>query len=229
MSGSEEEAAGRRHGFDGWELYFLGRHGVLGSDPAAAAAAAYFFPVAHVRSNYERALAVLTPEQAVAEYLMVCHEWGRTHLADFVDVAALADLLEPVVDAAATAGCPLFAAWRTLDRPAEPPARCVHLTHLLREHRGGLYGLAVVASGLDPLTAILTAPGTRETSEAHALEYGWAGPYPVVTDNDRERARRAEALSDDLASHAYAVLNDRERDDLVRLLNSAESHRLRMT
>lgn len=221
MVGEAEERATADAGLVGWQLYFLARHGVLGDvDADVVTAVACFFPADVVGENWEAARAVLTPEQAVGRYLELLHGWGRERLAGFAGVGRLADLAERLVDGADVTGLPLFAGWRAVPLPADPPARCAQLMQVLREHRGACHAVAVVASGLPPLTAILANTG----GETNARDYGWQPPFPAVSDADRALRARAEELTDDLATAAYDALDRAERDELVALLDAAHRH-----
>ena len=216
MTGESEEAATEAAGLEGWQLYFLGRHGVMGDvDADVITAVAYVFPPARVRSEWEAARRTLTPEEAVRRYAEVCHEWGRSKLAAFDGAERLIDLAGRVVDAVDVAGLPLFAGWRALPQPADTPARCAHLMQLLREHRGACHGLAVVALGLHPLVAILL-----DRAE-NAEEYGWERPYPTVTDHDRQLRAQVEEVTDDLVTPPYTALTPAEQGELLDLLSAA--------
>jgi len=109
------------------------------------------------------------------------------------------------------------AAFRGLAGHAPPPddlaGRAAQLGHVLREHRGGAHGVAVLAPGLSPLEAVVANGGT----ETAAL-YGWSEPYP---DPDPGRAAEAEALTDALAAPAYDALSPGERETLLGLLDAA--------
>src|SRR5215204_179170 len=75
MSSDLEEAASAAAGLDDWQLYFLGRHGVLGDvHPEVVRAAAYVFPVERIADQWDAARAVMTPEEATQSYLAVCHQ-----------------------------------------------------------------------------------------------------------------------------------------------------------
>ena len=69
---------------------------------------------------------------------------------------------------------PLFAGWRAAPRPADLPALTGHLLQVLREHRGGVHGLAVLASGLTPLEAC--AGSATEFYKPQSV--GWTDPLP---------------------------------------------------
>jgi hypothetical protein len=216
MTGESEEVATEAAGLEDWQLYFLGRHGVLGDvDADVITAAAYVFPPDRVRSQWEAARRTLTPEEAVRRYAEVCHEWGRSELKAFDGAERLTDLAGRVVDAVAVAGLPLFAGWRALSLPADPLAKCAHMMQLLREHRGACHGLAMVALGLHPLVAILL------DKAENAEEYGWERPYPTTTDHDRQVRAQVEEVTDDLVTPPYASLTAAELRELLDLLGSA--------
>ena len=229
MGSPEEEAASAAAELPGWQLYFLGRHGVLGDvDPDVIVAAAYVFPADHFRHEWTEARAVMTPHEALERYVAVCHGWGEDRLNGFADAARLAELGQGVIDAADVIGLPLFAGWRAMQVPTGDDARavarrCAHVCQVLREHRGACHCVALAALQLDPLMAILANPeGGRP--EANAAEYGWQPPFPVPTDDDRELRGRVEELTDDLVAPAYDALTRDEQAEFVSLLQAAQAH-----
>lgn len=227
MSSPLEEAAGEAAGFDDWQLYFLGRHGVLGDvDPEVVRAAAYVFSADRVRDQWASARSAMTPAEATAQYLAICHQWGREELAGFAGADRLAELGRRVVDHADVVAMPLLAGWCALPVPpvqhgsAENAAeRCAQVCQLLREHRGACHGVALAALNLPPLLAILTNGG-----EENALEYGWLPPFPTPTDDDRALRDRVEQLTDDIVAVGYDALTEQEQQELLELLTSAHRH-----
>ena len=214
MISIEAKAAGKAAGLRGRELYFGGRCGVLGDvDADVVVAAAAFWPPEVVRPAWEAALAAGPAREQASAYANVCHAWGRRVLAGQRHLGRLAELLARVADAADVVGAPLFAGWRALPRPADPPARVAHLAHVLREQRGGLHAVAVLASGLTPLQAVVAGP----RGAVNARFFGWPQPYPDPTAY-RAARERAEALTDELVAPAYARLAPAEADELVELL-----------
>ncbi len=223
MTGPEEEAATEAAGLEGWQLYFLGRHGVLGDvDADVVLAAAYVFPADHLRREWEGARQKMTAAEGLEKYLALCHTWGEDHLADFPGAGRLADLGQAVIDASDVVALPLFAGWRAVPVPTSAGARCAHVCQVLREHRGACHGVALAALQLDPLLAILTNLG----GEANAIDYGWQPPFPAPTDEDRALRDRAEVLTDDLVAPAYGALGSSERSELLDLLQAAQAHSL---
>lgn len=215
---SREAVTGAKDaGVDPWAYYTIGRCGVLGDPPAQVVTAALaFFPHEVAADSWRRGRAVLTPEQGVASYLDACRSWGRRMLSTVDGLDQLADLLERVVGAADRAGLPLFAGWAALPLPDDPPARVAQLLQVLREHRGGLHTIAVLAAGLTPLEAVLSsAEGAR-----NAEFFSWPEPYPDVTHLAARRSE-VEAATNRLAAAAWSVLSETERAAAVELLPGA--------
>jgi hypothetical protein len=223
MISREAKAYANEVGLTGWAPYFRGRCGVLGDvDADVVASAAGFFPVETVRDAWE-AGSGLSAATAAARYAVVAHEFGRRKLADFAEPARLADLLQLVVDGGDVIGAPLFAGWRAMRLPEDDRARVVQLAHVVRELRGGLHVVAVLASGLSPLEAVVSGGSTNlRDGEPNAEYFGWPRPYPEVTEEVRRRRADAERLTDDLMAPAFAALDKTEADELVALLEKAE-------
>lgn len=221
MIDRETSVAGKALGLRTLGFYFGGRGGALGVvDADVVAAAMTFFPPDHVRELWNQAAAVLPPTEVAVHYAGACHTWGRANLGapDLTPLERLCTLAERVIAAADPAGRPLFAAWRAMPMPDDPPARAAHLLHLLREHRGGSHALAVLASELSPLQAIVAGPhGT-----AHARFFGWPEPYPDAAPL-LERWQTAEEITDRLVAVAYGALSEDEGDELATLLGATRA------
>lgn len=217
MRSRATRAKGAEIGLPDWLIYVAGRNGVLGDvDADVVTAAMVFFPAPWVRQQWDAARVVMAPAEALAEYAQTCHAWGRARLAEVESADRLAALLARVADAADPAGCPLFAGWRALPLPDDPPARLAQLTMVLREQRGNLHALAVLAQGLSPLEALMAGPA----GQGNAAFFSWPEPYP---DPEPLRARwqAAEAATERLVAPAFAALDEREREELVGLLHGA--------
>lgn len=215
------KAAATEQGLDGvWTSYFAGRCGVLGAvDADVVVAGLGFYPADVVRIGWEASWKSTSPARSGARYAQACHEWGRVKLAGLDGCGRIAELAGTVAAAADVAGLPLFAAWRAVPLPADDEARAAQAIHVLREHRGGLHAIAVLAAGLTPLQAILAGPG----GEGNAAFFGWPGPYEDVSGLAATRAA-AEVTTDTLADRAYAVLDDTEQAELADLLDKAVAH-----
>jgi len=206
---------GAELGFEGMDFYVAGRGGALGAVDAEVVAAAFvFFNAEAVRTGWEQAGRVMPPHTAAREFAACAAAWGEAYLPDDLDAVRLAALAGKVIAAASPAAVPLFAAWRAMAVPSEPKAAALHQMNVLRELRGGLHGVAVLGSGLDPLEAVMVS------SPGMAPVFGWVEPYPEA---DPHRARWAEAqtLTDRLMAAPLAVLDDDELDEFVALADEA--------
>jgi hypothetical protein len=204
---------GEELGLQAFPFYYLGRCGVLGDvEPEIVPTITVFFPPALVAKSWRKGRAVLSPADAAEAYAEACRDWGRTHLAAAEGLNRLCELAERVAAAADPAANPLFAGWRALPLPDDAPGRAAQILNVLREHRGGLHALAVRASGLTPLEAVVGNSGVDA-----ARFFGWPEPYPEPDAEVVQRLERAEALTDELASPAYEVLDEAELLELVEL------------
>lgn len=198
--------------------YFGGRGGVLGNvDDDAIGTLFHFFPGELVRVSWQAARKRMSPCDIGLRYAETCRAWGRARLGKWPRAERLAELLELIAGAASDTGLPLFAAWRGVALPDDGPGRVVQLAHVLREHRGGQHAIAVLASQLDPLLAVLS----RDDGATRARLLHWPEPFPPVTDEIRARRHAIEELTDDLAAAPYAVLRDTEAAELRTLLDEA--------
>jgi hypothetical protein len=201
-------------GLQPFPFYYFGRCGVLGDvDPDLVPTVIAFFPPAMVVKSWQKGRAVMGPDEAARAYAECCHTWGRTHLAEADGLEELCALGERVAEAADATAMPLFAGWRALPRPDDAPARAALVLNVLREHRGGLHIVAVLASGLLPLEATIAGGGGPDV----ARFFGWPDPLPEATPDVLERRERAETLTDELAARAYEVLDADERARFAEL------------
>lgn len=210
-------ARGEEFGLDFGEFYGLGRGGVLGDVDADVVSSAFvFFNPAVVRTIWELARSKREPAAAAAAYAEACDAWGRDRISNAEGLAELDALLGRVVAAASPIGAPLFAGWRAVPLADDAAARVMRQIHVLRELRGGLHGVAVLAVGLSPRDAMVASG-----SEMIGL-FGWAEPYP---DRDPLLAAHNEALAitTRLVAAAFEVLNDDERDRVVELLDGVRA------
>ena len=213
MHHPETTARGEAIGLDLGGFYGLGRGGVLGDVDADVVISAFaFFEPGLVRAIWDGACQTMTPAEGAAKYAEACAAWGRDHLAGVDGLDDLATLLDRVSQAASPIGAPLFAGWRAMPLPDDAPGRAMQLLQVLRELRGGLHIVAVLAAGLSPLEALLLdAPD-------NAALLGWSEPLP---DPEPKRAAHgeAEATTNRLVAPAFAALDDAERDRLAAILD----------
>ena len=209
------KTAGYRNGF---LYYIVGRGGVLGDVEAAVVSSAFgFFAPSLMRKMWVEGVAVEGARAAAARYGAACAEFGRTRLAGFAGAARLCQLAERVAIGVDDSGLALFAGWRAERLPDDVEARSLFLLHVLRELRGSAHLLAVVASGLPPLHAVLATGG-----EENAIRFGWSPPFPIVTSADKAPA---EELTDRVLAGLYAaVLSPEEAAELAELVRAAVAH-----
>lgn len=202
---------GKQMGLDGYRFYFLGRGGVLGDveAPVVASAFGYFEPglVAHL---WDTARQRVAPRDAGRAHLECAHDLGRARLSDADGLEAYCEAAEAVIDAAEPAGLALFAGMMGEPVPGDLPARAMHLTVVLRELRGSAHLLAVRASGLSPRAAhFLRRPDDFTT-------FGWKEEdVPEIGDEERRRLAAADALTDELLSPAFGILDGKAAAGLV--------------
>jgi hypothetical protein len=226
MISREAKAFSEETGLGGWAPYFRGRCGVLGEvDADIVTAAVGFFPAEVVRGSWEAARSI-PAGAAAARYAEVAGHFGRRKLAGLSeeDAERLSGLLDVVCGNADVVAAPLFAGWRAMPLPSDPRGRVIQLAHVLRELRGGLHIVAVLAAGLTPLEAVLATDTNPllHSGEANAEYFGWPRPYPEVTTEIRAKRERAEELTDSLIAPAFTVLGAAEQSDLAALLAQAD-------
>jgi hypothetical protein len=223
MFSREAKAYGAEIGVDGFiGPYMRGRAGVLGDVDADVVTAAFgFFPADTVRAAWESV--PHPPAKAAEAYLRVAHDFGRRKLTGFKEPDRLAELLKAVVDNADVAGVPLFAGWRAMPLPDDASAQVMQLAHTMRELRGGLHFLAVLAGGLSPLEAVLIGGSPLADGPGQARFYGWEEPFPEVTDELRARWNAAEEVTETLITPAFDVLGASEGEELVALMTEAHA------
>ncbi|OJF09486.1 SCO6745 family protein [Couchioplanes caeruleus] len=212
----------RLMGLSGWAYHVSARAGVLGDvRPETVAAAIGFIAPEAVTDGWEAAAKTTPPVEVATWHLHELCRWGVDQLGGFPRLTRLLDLSKRVVSAVDCAGLTLFAAWRAMPVPdTSPGAQAAVLLHLMHEHWLGVHVVAVRASGLTPLQAIIAGP----EGETGAVAFGWQPPYPPAGPIVR-RLMWAESVAGSLAGQAYATLDRAERIELVGLLESL-SHRL---
>jgi hypothetical protein len=216
LDGATYERGGKL-GFDGVDFYVAGRGGALGEVEGSVVAAAFvFFHPGTIVERWERARLVMAPGEAATAFGQCLDEWASDHLADGIDYRRLAELEGKLIRAASVAGAPMFAAWAGRPEPDNPKGLALHRMNVLREWRNGLHGAAVVASGMEPLEAVMVrSPGM-------AGLFGWPEPHPDPKAHEATWAE-AEAATNRTAGRAYGALSDEERSELVALALAAKN------
>ena len=204
-------------GLSGWAYHVSARAGALGEvRPETVAAAIGFIAPEAVIDGWESTAKSSAPMEVASWHLHELCKWGIEQIGGFPRLGRLLELTGRVVDAVDLSALPLFAAWRAMPVPDQAPgARAAVLLHLLHEHRLGVHLVAVRASGLTPLQAIIAGP----EGETGAVAFGWQPPYPSAGPIVR-RLMWADSVADALTGQAYAALDMAERIELVGLLES---------
>lgn len=161
----------------GWMGYFASRSAALGVVAADVVTACFYgFAPRMVERALPDAWRYTTPEQAAAARLRVFDRAVRRHLGDRVEdpvVAGLAGRLGQVVEALPSAGAPLFAAHRSLPRPAEPHLALFWATSALRELRGDAHITALRAADLGPVESNVVMVALGLVPEDQRSYRGW--------------------------------------------------------
>ncbi len=210
----------------GQDLWIVGRAGVVGNgDADVAASGLAFIAPARVRLAWESLPAGTTPQGVAASYAELCCDWGREALADFdqSDLARLDGLGRRVAAAASPALGAVFAGWRAIPEPDDVGARVALTMHVLRELRGGAHIIAVQASGLTPLEAVLASPAPRPRSGPEWAEHlGWSGPFADI-EHKRSRRLDAEQLTSDIMAPVLATLDEAELAEFAALVETTRN------
>ena len=204
-------------GLSGWAYHVSARAGALGEvRPETVTAAIGFIAPEAVTDGWEATAKTSEPMEVATWHLHELSRWGVEELAGFPRLTRLLDLSSRMVSAVDTAALPLFAAWRAMPLPDNAPgAKAAAMLHLLHEHRLGVQVVAIRASGLSPLDAIIAGP----EGETGAVAFGWQPPYPHPGPLVR-RLMWAESVADAMAGQAYGVLTREERVEFCGLLET---------
>jgi hypothetical protein len=202
-------AVGKEHGLDGYRFYFVGRGGVLGDVEADVALSAFgYFEPGLFASMWNSAKAIVPPREAARLYHGCNHDLGRARLGDVSCLEAFCEAAAAVKDAIDPAGLALYAGIAAEPVPADAPARALHLAMCLREARGSIHLVALVASGVPTRTA----HQIRRPDDVTL--FGWTEPL-VASDDDIARWHAAEDLTNTLLAPSFGVLDNEAEQALV--------------
>lgn len=200
--------------------YAIGRLGVLGDcPPDNVVAAAFFWNPETMRAAAVEGWAAFSPAEGAAVYRGICEAWGERVLAGFEGSERLGELCERVVTNASPLGAPTFVGWRDQPLAAVSNGRTFQLCQTMRELRFGRHSVAVQASGMTPLEAILAGPA----GEWNAEFFGWPKPYPDVSALG-DRRNEIEDATDRLHAPDFECLTPDERAELRQLAKDAKAH-----
>lgn len=190
-------------GLDGFRFYFVGRGGVLGDVEAPVVASAFgYFEPGLVERIWNDARAVVSPRDGGRAHVEAARAFGRANFAEVGGLDEFCAAAETVVRRANPAGLALFAGLAGEPLPDDGPGRAMQLLATLRELRGSVHLVAVVASGLEPKVAhFMRRPD-------FFAAFGWGeDDTPEVTDDHRRRLQQADELTDHLMAAHFSVLD----------------------
>ena len=202
-------AKGEELGLDGFRFYFLGRGGVLGDvEPAVVVAAFGYFSPGVVEMMWSSAKQIMEPRAAGRAYLACADHVGVQSLDGIDLLDAFNDAAETIVGSVDRSALPLFAGIAAEPLPDHPAARAYRNICILRELRGSVHLLAIVATGVTPLVA----HAIRRPDDV--TMFGWE-TVPDISDDDRARLAVADELTDRLLVPSIEVLTEAQRDAFV--------------
>lgn len=211
-------ATGKELGLDGFRFYFLGRGGVLGNvEPAVVVSAFGYFAPGVVEAIWTSAQQVMAPRDAARAYLGCAEHVGREKLTGVRGLDDFNDTAEAIVASIDRSALPLFAGIAAEPLPDDPAARAYRNVCNLRELRGSIHLLAVVAAGLSPSTA----HAIRRPDDV--ASFGW-DPAPEISDDDRARLDAADELTDRLMLPTIAALGDERGSAFVDAVEVIGAH-----
>jgi Helix-turn-helix family len=202
-------ATGKELGLDGFRFYMLGRAAVMGDVPPSVVESAFgYFSSGLVSKIYGSAKERVAPADAAAAYWNAAADIGRKKLADVAGLDAYCQAAEKVVVAARPAGLPLFAGISSMPLADDLPGRALQLTAVLRELRGSVHLVAIVAAGLDNAVA----HAIRRPDDVATFGHEAA---PGITDADRALLAEADEATNRMMCEHYGVLDAAESQAIV--------------
>lgn len=207
------KARGKELGINVYEFYGLGRAGTLGDVDAATVFDVFaFFDPSLIEFFWTNAKAKADPVAIAAEHVRAAYDFAD-HTFGGVELGVLADFADAVrllIDAQPVGVCPLVDGYRQFPAPRDPVHGAYLSTIFLRELRGGLHIRAVNEVGLDVVAACFL-----QSPEVFALHGYKDDETPVVTEELKDKKRRAEELTNAAVASAFAVLSDAQRESLA--------------
>ena len=211
-------AVGKEHNLDGFRFYFLGRGGVMGDvEPGVVLSAFGYFAPGLVQRIWSSGRERIEPRAAAELYYECCRAFGRDRLGAVKNLDTFCSAAEGIVSATDQAALTLFAGIAAVPLPDDLPGRAMQLMAVLRELRGSAHLAAVRAAGLRAEIAHYLRRPNDYTS------FGWGETAPDVTDDDRARLDRAEAITNDMVRPAFATVDAATAETFVQVLTDAEA------
>ena len=207
-------AAGKELGLGGFVFYILGRGGALGDvGPAIVSSAFGYFNPETIAATWNKYREVVSPPVAAQAYWDECGKRGSELFADLDGLDAYVEAADIVIDHADLAALPLFAGASQMTCCDDVAGRAMQKAAVLRELRGSVHLVAVLASGLSD-------------AQAHAIKrpgdvamFGWE-EAPVVPIDGDIRMDAAEELTNTMLERAFFALTSEQCAALVAGTNA---------
>ncbi|MBA0128171.1 hypothetical protein H0B56_21710 [Haloechinothrix sp. YIM 98757] len=203
--------------------YFASRAAPMGPVGAGTVTATFYnFNPQLVAKHIPHAWTLASPEQVIDARYRAAGAALRRLLGEAAtdpEVAEAAELAREATRGCTPEGRPLYAAHADLDWPSDPVLVLWHAITLLREFRGDGHVAALVDSGLDGLSALIThtATGRGFTESAAQATRGWSADEWETT----VRALQAEGVLD--SDRALTEQGAAQRDRIEVATNNAAS------
>lgn len=204
-------ARGTELGLKGPQFYFIGRGGLLGNCDSSVVAAAFgYFNPEVIKRAWDSSRQVVDPLVAGRAHLECSAVTGREKLSNVANLDSFIAAADKVNSAANPEALALYAAFKSEPLVSDVPGRAMQLVSVLREFRGSAHLVAVRAMGLTGKQAhFIKRPND-------VAMFGWsAEDAPQIYDDARRRLDEAEKVTDRIVAPAFAVLNEKERNDLL--------------
>lgn len=210
----ETLAKGKEYGLDAFHWYFLGRGGVLGDVESSVVLSAFGYFQPDLLSNmWNSAKESMNPREAGSAFMGCCGEFGALRLGgdgavDSATLDAFNQAAETVSAAADPSGLALFAGISAEKLAADSPSRAMQNTAILRELRGSVHLLALVASGV-------ASPVAHAINRPNEIELFGYKEAPEIGPNDKANVAKAETLTSELLIPAFSALDEQGAADLI--------------
>jgi helix-turn-helix protein len=210
---SETAVRAEEIGLSRRQFYFLGRGGVLGDVKVEVVQSAFGFFAPRMVAEFwsaARASTDLGPQDVGRLYVESARDFGRRNFLSGRKLKGFCQAAERVVESVDPAGLALFAALAAEPLPDDLPGRTMQLVMMLRELRGGLHLLAVVASGVSPRLAHYYRRPDRFASFGYTED-----EIPRVGPGERDTMASCDAVTDRLMAAAYRQLTAGARNEVA--------------
>lgn len=197
-------AKAKENGMDGMRMYYLGRGGVLGNVESHVVWGAFgYFNPTLVKKMWDTASERMEPREASRLYLKWAGELGVDLFSDVEGLEGFNAAAAKVHERTNPAALGLYSGYAAEPAPEDPAAAAIFHAIALRELRGSVHLVAIVASGMDPL--VVHAMRRPDAVQMFGYE-----ELPPVTDADRAEIAKIDEHTDQMMAQIYSVLSAEE-------------------